>query len=44
VISQVAHDQPLPGSLVMYNTAYCALYAAAAISGAVLIFERRNMK
>jgi ABC-type transport system involved in multi-copper enzyme maturation permease subunit len=44
VISQAAHGQAIPGSLVAYNTIYALLYAGAALAGAVLIFERRNLK
>jgi ABC-type transport system involved in multi-copper enzyme maturation permease subunit len=44
VITRVAHDQPLSASLVFYNTIYAMLYATAAIAGAVLIFDRRNLK
>ena len=44
VISSVAHDQPVPGNLLLYNTLYAVVYAAAAIAGAMLIFERRNLK
>jgi ABC-type transport system involved in multi-copper enzyme maturation permease subunit len=44
VISQVAHGQPVASQLVMYNTAYALVYAIAVLSGAVLIFERRNLK
>lgn len=44
VISRVAHDQHVSGALVVYNTAYALLYSAAVIAGAVLIFERRNLK
>ena len=44
VISSVAHDQPVAGSLVFYNTLYALLYSAAAVAGAMLIFERRNLK
>ncbi len=44
VISSVAHQQPVAGHLILYNTAYALLYATMAISGAVLIFERRNLK
>jgi ABC-type transport system involved in multi-copper enzyme maturation permease subunit len=44
VISQVAHGQSISKSLALYNTAYALLYAVAAIAGAVLIFERRNLK
>lgn len=44
VIGRVAHDEPLAGSLIFYNTAYALFYAAAAVAGAVLIFQRRNLK
>jgi ABC-type transport system involved in multi-copper enzyme maturation permease subunit len=44
VISSVAHGQPVAGSLVFYNTLYALLYTSAAIAGAVLVFERRNLK
>jgi hypothetical protein len=44
VISSVAHGQPIAGSLVLYNTVYSLLYAGAAICGAVLIFEYRDLK
>lgn len=44
VISSVAHQQPVSAGLIFYNTAYALIYAAAALSGAVLIFEHRNLK
>ena len=44
VISRVAHDQHVTASLILYNTGYALLYSAAVIFGAVLIFERRNLK
>jgi ABC-type transport system involved in multi-copper enzyme maturation permease subunit len=44
VISQVAHGDPVPGRLVLYNSLYTLFYSAMAISGAVLIFQRRNLK
>jgi len=44
VISRVAQNQPLEGSLILYNTVYALLYSSAVIAGAVLIFERRNLK
>jgi ABC-type transport system involved in multi-copper enzyme maturation permease subunit len=44
VISSVAHEQAVPGRLVLYNTAYALVYATMALCGAVLIFERRNLK
>ena len=44
VISTVAHQQPVSGQLIFYNTAYALTYAAMALCGAVLVFERRNLK
>jgi Cu-processing system permease protein len=44
IINQAAHGVAVPGRLVLYNTAYALLYSAMAISGAVLIFQRRNLK
>jgi ABC-type transport system involved in multi-copper enzyme maturation permease subunit len=44
VISQVAHGDPVPGRLILYNSLYAGLYSTMAISGAVLIFQRRNLK
>jgi ABC-type transport system involved in multi-copper enzyme maturation permease subunit len=44
VITRVAHDQFIPGKLVLYNTLYAIFYAAVAISGAALIFSRRDLK
>ena len=44
VISSVAHQQPVSAQLILNNTAYALLYAATALCGAVLIFERRNLK
>jgi ABC-type transport system involved in multi-copper enzyme maturation permease subunit len=44
VISQVAHNQSVSGSLVLFNTLYAILYSAAVTAAAVLIFERRNLK
>lgn len=44
VISSVAHSQPIAASLILYNTVYTLLYAVAALAGAVVIFEHRNLK
>jgi hypothetical protein len=43
-IGQVAHGDAVPGRLIFYNTVYALLYSAMTISGAVLIFQRRNLK
>jgi ABC-type transport system involved in multi-copper enzyme maturation permease subunit len=44
VISQVAHEQALSGSLILSNTLYALLYSGAVTAAAVLVFERRNLK
>jgi ABC-type transport system involved in multi-copper enzyme maturation permease subunit len=44
IIGSVAHQQPVSSQLILFNTAYALLYAAMALCGAVLIFERRNLK
>lgn len=44
VISSVAHNRPVSGTLIFYNTVYAVLYAGAAMAGAMLIFEHRNLK
>lgn len=44
IINQAAHGDPVPGRLILYNTIYALLYSTMAISGAVLIFQRRNLK
>jgi ABC-type transport system involved in multi-copper enzyme maturation permease subunit len=44
VIAQVAHSQPVSATLALYNTAYAIFYSGLAISAAVLIFDRRNLK
>jgi ABC-type transport system involved in multi-copper enzyme maturation permease subunit len=44
VITSVAHEQPVSMQLMVYNTAYALIYTIMALCGAVLIFERRNLK
>jgi ABC-type transport system involved in multi-copper enzyme maturation permease subunit len=44
VINQAAHGQHVAWQLTFYNTAYALFYTIAILSGAVLIFERRNLK
>lgn len=44
VIGSTAHGQAVPLALVLANTGYAALYIVAALSAAVLIFERRDFK
>ena len=44
VVTSVAHQQPISGQLIVQNTLYALFYTAMALSGAVLIFDRRNLK
>jgi ABC-type transport system involved in multi-copper enzyme maturation permease subunit len=44
VISAVAHQQGPGETLILQNTVYALFYTTMALSGAVLIFERRNLK
>jgi len=44
VITSIAHEQPVAGQLVLQNTIYAMFYATMALSGAVLIFEYRDLK
>jgi hypothetical protein len=44
VINQVAHGEPVAGQLILFNTLYAVFYSSMAISAAVLIFQRRNLK
>lgn len=44
VVSTVAHQQPISGQLILQNTFYALFYTAMVLGGAVLIFDRRNLK
>lgn len=44
VISAVAHQQAINPQLILQNSLYAVFYTVMALSGAVLIFERRNLK
>lgn len=44
VIASIAHEQPIAGQLILQNSIYAVLYATMALSGAVLIFEHRDLK
>jgi ABC-type transport system involved in multi-copper enzyme maturation permease subunit len=44
VISAVAHEQQVSAQLILQNTFYALFYTAMALCGAILIFERRNLK
>jgi Cu-processing system permease protein len=40
----VVHGIPVPGSYVAATTAYAALYVAALLFGAMVVFSRRDFK
>lgn len=44
VIASVAHEQTVTRQLIFSNTLYALVYTGMALCGAVLIFERRNLK
>jgi Cu-processing system permease protein len=44
VISAVAHQQSVSPQLILQNSLYALFYTAMVLSGAILIFERRNLK
>src|ERR1700733_6836182 len=44
VISSIAHEQPIASQLILQNTLYALFYAVMALSGAILIFEYRDLK
>jgi ABC-type transport system involved in multi-copper enzyme maturation permease subunit len=44
VISAVAHQQQIGWQLILQNTFYALLYSVMALSGSVLVFDRRNLK
>lgn len=44
IVSSVAHEQPVSGQLVFFNTAYALFYVGMVLCGAILIFEHRDFK
>lgn len=44
IVSSIAHEQPVAPLLILHNSLYALFYAAMALSGAVIIFEYRNLK
>lgn len=44
VMGAVAHGRAIPGSLVLHNTAYAALYCAIVLLLASSVFSRKNLK
>src|SRR6201997_2503012 len=44
IMDMAAHSRPVPGALVAQNTLYAAVYCATVLTGAGLVFYRRNLK
>jgi ABC-type transport system involved in multi-copper enzyme maturation permease subunit len=44
VISAVAHEHPVPAALVLFDTAYAAIYMALVVGAGILIFQNRDLK
>jgi Cu-processing system permease protein len=44
VLGSAAHGRHIPGTLILHNTAYAALYCAIVLAAASAIFLRRNLK
>jgi ABC-type transport system involved in multi-copper enzyme maturation permease subunit len=44
VMAAAAHGKPLPGNLILQNTAYAAIYCVIVLAAASVVFSRRNLK
>jgi ABC-type transport system involved in multi-copper enzyme maturation permease subunit len=44
IMAQAAHSRPVPGAFILQNTLYAAVYCTVVLTGAVLVFSRRNLK
>jgi ABC-type transport system involved in multi-copper enzyme maturation permease subunit len=44
IVSQAAHGQHPSTQVILVSTVYALVYSTAAVSAAILIFERRNLK
>jgi hypothetical protein len=44
VMGAAAHGRAIPGSLLLQNTAYAALYCAIVLLLASFVFSRKNLK
>lgn len=44
VMAAAAHGKPVPGSLIVQNTAYAAIYCVIVLTVASAVFSRRNLK
>ena len=44
IMAMAAHSRPVPGAFIAQNTLYAAVYCAVVLTGAILVFSRRNLK
>lgn len=44
IMAQAAHSRPIPGTFILQNTVYAAVYCAIVLTAAILVFSRRNLK
>jgi ABC-type transport system involved in multi-copper enzyme maturation permease subunit len=44
IMAMAAHGRSVPGIFILHNTLYTILYCAIVLTGAMLVFSRRNLK
>lgn len=44
IMAQAAHSRPVPGTFILQNTLYAAVYCTIVLTAAILVFSRRNLK
>ena len=44
VMAMAAHGRHVPGTFILQNTAYTAIYCTIVLAAAVIVFSRRNLK
>jgi len=44
VMAMAAHGQAVPGTLILQNTLYAVIYCAIVLTGAAVVFSRKNLK
>jgi len=44
VMAMAAHGRAVPGTLILQNTLYAVIYCAIVLTGAAVVFSRKNLK
>ena len=44
IMAMAAHGRSVPGSFILQNTLYTIVYCAIVLTGAMLVFSKRNLK